>query len=184
MKIINVFAYILLGLNQYRLTLALNQNTLLMEELREKLVKSEYNANILRTKNDLLEAPFDYSKQFENIATFLQNNDTLCLVLGLCGVLFLIYIGKGGDDFPGNVDVIASGVDPYGTTILLKPNLDIHEPNTIVLCIKPEFCEHFMQIGNISQFCRRYLELLGLDTSESGRENVFQRIAQECLEYT
>ena len=119
MKLFNIIGYVFLGLNQYRLTVALNKNTELMDDLNKKLLETEYNSNILqknykllKKKYDLLESSFEYVKPNDAVTTFLQNHETLCFVLGLCGTLVLVYIGtqctasivQGTDNFYKNVN--------------------------------------------------------------------------------
>ena len=97
MRLVHVISYLFLGLNQYRLTMALNENTALMDQLNNKLIENEDRYNILQKNYTLLQKKYDllghYVKPNDGITTFLENHETLCLVLGLCGVLVLIYIG-------------------------------------------------------------------------------------------
>ena len=59
-----------------------------------------------------MESSFQYLKLNETITTFLQNHESLCLVLRLCETLVLIYIGtqctafivQGTDNFYKNVN--------------------------------------------------------------------------------
>jgi len=91
-----------LGLDQYRLNLALQKNILLMTELRENYIEIASNLDMLQ-KNyillqenyKLLESSCQHTKIDEVIITFVQDHGTLCLTLGVCAILFLVY-----RDFP------------------------------------------------------------------------------------
>ena len=112
MKFGSIIAYGLLALNQYRLMTALNENNILMEELRKNSIKQECNYNVLQKKYHVLESSFQYVKPSETPFTFLQNQEILYLILAVCGTLVLIYVGtrctgsivKGTEEFYKNVN--------------------------------------------------------------------------------
>ena len=219
---VHVISYLLLGLNQYRLTLALNENTATMDQLNKKLIKNEHDYNILENNYKLLQEKYDllghYVKPNDGITTFLQNHETLCLVLGFCGALVLIYIGtqctpsivQGTDNlyktinestknigeatvgainrFSGALDTDhiekITVIDPYGTTITLKPVLVLDGSNSSCtgLYIRPLNCDQDIFIKNISEFYQNYAEMQDLLMPDLDGKTVLQGFAEVCID--
>jgi len=118
MKWASLVGYILLGLNQYRLTVIIQKNSILMEELSQNLMEQQYRSSVLQKKCDILESSFQNAKVDETSFTFLQDYDVLSLILGVCGTLALIYIGtqcapliiRGTGEFCTNINDITKNI--------------------------------------------------------------------------